>query len=198
MFTQVVRSQIEEGLGVFQLATAGQNTLEYIGAGKAMAERAIEVTEVSEAGSVNRLKVINHSERYVFFMEGDLLEGAKQNRVLNTSVFLAPHSTTIIPVSCVEAGRWHRTSATFNAAPFVYPAFMRQMKAEQVTDNLHKRRAHMANQNEVWESITLYSSTVERSSPTADFISLFGERQRGMDRHAAFIRSPHGSPCGVG
>ena len=48
----------------------------------------------------------------VLLLDGEHLEGAMQNRVLNATVLAAPEHETVIPVSCVEQGRWgYRGSA---------------------------------------------------------------------------------------
>jgi len=59
---------------------------------------------------VPNLAVDNKGERFVLFVEGQELRGAKQNRVLNASVLIAAHTKTVIPVSCVEQGRWRYVS----------------------------------------------------------------------------------------
>ncbi len=63
------------------------------------------VTEVSEAGSVPFLKVANGADRPLLLLDGEELIGAKQNRILNTTVLVAAHTEVTIPVSCVEQGR---------------------------------------------------------------------------------------------
>src|ERR1700730_11677852 len=62
--------------------------------------------EVSEAGSVLFLKVVNGADRQLLLLDGEELLGAKQNRILNTTVLVDAHTEVIIPVSCVEQGRW--------------------------------------------------------------------------------------------
>ena len=57
--------------------TGEVDTLEYVACRRAFNEKMIEVREVSEAGSVNHLVVVNLSDHYVFLMDGDVLEGAK-------------------------------------------------------------------------------------------------------------------------
>src|SRR5688572_21752252 len=66
----------------------------------------VRITEVNEAGSVPTLTVENLGERPILLLDGEELLGAKQNRILNTTVLVAAHATVEIPVSCVEQGRW--------------------------------------------------------------------------------------------
>src|SRR5262249_24781848 len=74
------------------------------------------VEEVSAAGSVPELAVRNPLEQKVLLYDGEELLGAKQNRILNVTVLVASESTTVIPVSCVEEGRWSARSAFFSSA----------------------------------------------------------------------------------
>ena len=52
------------------------------------------------------LKVINKSEVMVLILDGEELVGAKQNRIVNTTILIPAKETVLIPVSCVEQGRW--------------------------------------------------------------------------------------------
>src|SRR5207244_13561288 len=73
----------------------------------------VQITEVSESGSVPVLRVHNALDVRAFLMDGQELVGAKQNRILNTDVLVPAKATLAIPVSCVEQGRWHPVSAAF-------------------------------------------------------------------------------------
>ena len=57
----------------------------------------------------------------VLFLEGEELVGAKQNRILNTSVLLPARSKIKIPVSCVERGRWAYKSKHFGSEAGTLP-----------------------------------------------------------------------------
>jgi hypothetical protein len=48
----------------------------------------------------------NVGDRPALLIDGEHLEGAKQNRVLNVTVLVAARRDTVVPVSCVEQGRW--------------------------------------------------------------------------------------------
>jgi hypothetical protein len=94
-------------LSVYPLISGGNcANATYLVLDDALATGRFRITEVSEGGSVPRLLAINDTSSPVFLLDGEELVGAKQNRVLNLSVMLAPNSKTEIPVSCVEAGRW--------------------------------------------------------------------------------------------
>jgi hypothetical protein len=75
----------------------------------------LHIEELHEGGSVPELRVVNEGIFPVLILEGDELLGAKQNRVVNSSVLVAAESELILPVSCVERGRWSYRSRAFTA-----------------------------------------------------------------------------------
>jgi hypothetical protein len=95
---------------------------------EALAAGSVEVTEISEEGSVPTLHVINRDSRDVLLLDGEELVGAKQNRVLNTTVLVRAHSTIKVAVSCVE-------------------------HAAQVHSSLRKRQSFGSDQVQIWEDL---------------------------------------------
>lgn len=186
MQVRVVSFQKHKRLSVVQLLTAQQNTLEYISGPKAIKEDMIQVKEVSESGSVNNLFVFNLSKNYVFFMDGDILMGAKQNRVLNTSVLLAPNSKTTLPVSCVEQGRWHSISAKFMDSENITPPKIRAGKSRNVSESLRARSEFDAGQGEVWKNVEDYQVAFRVNSPSMSLADVYDKEKDNFD---SFIKS---------
>ena len=88
-------------LSVFPLFTGTDGGVDYLLSDEALQTEALVVTEVSESGSVPNLLVENKSDRRVLFLEGEELIGAKQNRILNTSVLIAAITfESAIPMRC--------------------------------------------------------------------------------------------------
>src|SRR5580704_5666256 len=79
---------------------------DYLLAEDAIGQGLAEITELPGGGSVPELQFANNSPRAVLLLDGEELIGAKQNRVLNLTILASPKAVTVIPVSCVEAGRW--------------------------------------------------------------------------------------------
>ena len=177
MLTKALGFTGVRGLGVVQLATADQDTLKYISSEAAIKADLLRVTEVSESGSVNELLVLNGSDAFVFLMDGDILLGAKQNRVLNTSVFLAPMSKTRIPVSCVERGRWQYHSHSFRSTDYVAPTFLRSEKARQVNSNLKAHKGHAANQGAIWAGVDRHRMAHGVNSPTDSLADVYSRKE---------------------
>ena len=103
---------------------------------EAMDRGECSVTEVSDSGSVPNLNVVNTGKTPVLILDGEQLLGAKQNRIVNLSIMLAPKSETTIPVTCVERGRWSRVSDEFRPSPNSLPSTGRAAKMRDVSSSM--------------------------------------------------------------
>lgn len=149
----VGRPQVYRNLTLFALEGTAEGTPDYVTLDAALAAGECKVTEVSESGSVPELRFENSGHRPVLLVDGEELVGAKQNRILNLSILAPAQQTIVIPVSCVEAGRWHRESDDFHSASRFHFAEGRSKKAKRVSDNLAVAESRASDQGEVWLDI---------------------------------------------
>ena len=113
------RPKTAGSLAFFPLFRDTPGTFPYLTLGEALERHVLVITEVSQGGSVPELAVENSGDTAVLLLDGEELRGAKQNRVLNTSILLAPKARYVVPVSCTEQGRWHYVSNTFEDSGYV-------------------------------------------------------------------------------
>lgn len=139
-----------------------------------------EVTEISEYGSVPELSLVNRSDKLLLIIDGEELLGAKQNRVVNTSLIVEPHTQTTIPVSCTEHGRWSHISKAFRASGTVMEASVRRAKLRQVSGNLRQGKGHQSEQGEVWNDIASLHKKAAHHSPTGAMQDLFLHREQQL------------------
>ena len=66
--------------------------IDYIVLDEAMAAGEVEITEISDEGSVPDLRVINRGAKPVLILDGEELLGAKQNRVVNLTILVPAHA----------------------------------------------------------------------------------------------------------
>lgn len=150
--------------------------------GEALATSDIMIAEVSASGSVPELLVTNRGKTPVLLIDGEELAGAKQNRVLNTSILLRDLSETRIPVSCTEQGRWAYSSPVFGASGNVMAQKVRAMKSRSVSHSLEVSALYHSDQNEVWEGISELSAKACCHSPTGAMSDVFKTREDELRR----------------
>ena len=109
------RKQTYKNLAIFPVLSTYCLDLEYLLLDEALSEGLIEVVEVDREGAVPELKVINKSPQMVLILDGEELVGAKQNRIVNTTILIQGNSTLTISVSCVEQGRWSYDTPRFSS-----------------------------------------------------------------------------------
>jgi len=170
-----------KALAVFPLFSTPGGDVEYLLSDEAIAAGAVRVEEVSEGGSVPNLLVTNEGDSKVLFLEGEELRGAKQNRVLNTSVLIAAHSTTKIPVSCVEQGRWRYRSRQFAAGESHSSSKLRHHLKQSVSESLKTGRGHTSDQMAVWQEVTRQMTSLGSLSDTGAMSDTFDSYREHLD-----------------
>jgi hypothetical protein len=137
------------------------------------------------------LKVVNKAEIPVLLLDGEELAGAKQNRVLNTTILLKESSVTIIPVSCTEQGRWAYVSSAFMASGNMMSRNVRVKKVASVSRSLKDNLAYDSDQGGVWEEIASFSRSADVSSPTGAMRDVFESKEQDLkDYLDAFQYAP--------
>lgn len=154
----------------------------YVGLADAMDTRILAVTEVSEGGSVPQLLVVNDGQQPVLIIDGEELIGAKQNRILNTSLLLKERSRTVVPVSCTEQGRWAYASTQFAMSDSVLERKIRSRKSHSVSESLAHEGMPLSDQAEVWEGIQAFHCKSATSSPTAALNDAFKAHAESLNQ----------------
>ena len=135
------------GISIFPLVYAGTRPL-----GAAIADDSLQVSELDNA-SVPQLQVHNPGITDMLIPAGRVLEGGRQTRTVNVSILVPAGATIIIPVSCVEAGRWGGGS-TFRDSKRMASRNMRVSKGRSVKSNIENYGTKNSNQGEVWDVIS--------------------------------------------
>lgn len=164
---EVTDERCAGSLQVFGLRWPSARRFSYVTLDEALTAATFEVTEVTEGGSVPLLKVVNRGDAPVFLMAGEQLVGAKQNRVLNTSILVPAHAELTIPVSCVEAGRWRYASPKFASAGTLSHGKLRKLLSGHVTESYGAAGWPASKQGEVWGEVSHKLLRMGSASPSA-------------------------------
>src|SRR5262249_20442398 len=170
-----------QALTVFPLFSAPDGAVEYLLSDEAIGAGSVTVEEVSEGGSVPDLLVTNQGDSRVLFLEGEELRGAKQNRVLNTSVLVAAHSKTPIPVSCVEQGRWRYRTRHFESGGSHSSSKLRHILKKSAYRSMKAGHGYSSDQMQVWGEVTRQMDSMGSSSETAAMADTFESYRARLD-----------------
>jgi hypothetical protein len=148
----------------------------------------IKVTEVSQGGAVPELKVVNRSPRMVLILDGEELVGAKQNRIVNTTILVQANSTTVIPVSCVEQGRWHYRSPSFSSGERIMSPALRAVKAEHVRRSVRATGTFRSDQGRIWEELSEKAQRLAAESSTTAMADIYEKEKSSLSAYVKHFR----------
>jgi len=124
----------------------------------------------------------------VLILDGEELVGAKQNRIVNTTILIQGKSTTVIPVSCVEQGRWTYDSPRFRSKERVMSSKLRAMKAEQVHQSIRTSDSYRSDQSAIWDEVSGLAARMEAASPTMAMSEIYEKKRSSLADYVDHFR----------
>jgi len=181
----------DEGLTLIPVFGEAAGAPPFVTLTEAIAAGALKVTEKDAGGSVPELRARNDGDVGVLILDGEELAGAKQNRVLNTTVFLRPGTEIPIPVSCVEQGRWGFVSEYFCDSGNVAAHKVRQTAHTSVTANVRESARYASDQGAVWGEVDALAGRHSVQSETSAMKDVFDQSEERLQaRKATFAAQP--------
>ena len=106
---------------------------------------------------VNRLVLVNNSDRPLLLLAGEVVTGGKQDRVIGVDRIVPPKSDPIdLSVFCVEPGRWVASSEHFGS-----------MGSAMAQPSVRRPAMATRDQHVVWDSVGLASRGMAAVAPQA-------------------------------
>jgi hypothetical protein len=180
---QIGQKQSYKNLALYPLLSEYAVTLEYLTLDEAMSQEVIDVVEIDKGGSVPELKVINKSGKMILILDGEELVGAKQNRIVNTTILIAADATTVIPVSCVEQGRWAYTSDKFTSELRLMSPTIRSVKAKDVSLSLSQNLGYRSDQTAIWDEISAKADRMDATSDSMEMAAIYRKEKPALEEY---------------
>jgi hypothetical protein len=118
----------------------------------------------SSGAEVNRLMLVNNSDRPLILLAGEIVTGGKQDRIVGRDRIVAPHSDPIdLSVFCVEPHRWVAQSEKFGAA-----------QAMMAQPSVRQKAMAAKDQHQVWDEVARSRAAVVAAAPPAAAGALAG------------------------
>lgn len=137
---------------------------DYIGLSDAIKKETFVCKEIDESARVSQIKCINKTRSNVLIIEGEHIIGGKQNRVVNITILVKKNSTVIIPVSCVEEGRWSSLNRKFQDSRNLAFIDLRRNLRKTVNESYKRRKSYESDQSLIWN--TVYQKAYCMATPT--------------------------------
>jgi len=153
------------GLSVFPLTGERKAGPAYVTGPEAFEAGVIQVSEL-DPPEVPSLAITNLGLVPILLVEGEMLVGGDQNRTMNVTVLCAPQVRTVVPVSCVEAGRWGKRRVVSTSSKHATGSLRaaKTAKLEPRSDDVSSRRS---DQGLIWDEVERQSMAHEVFSETS-------------------------------
>ena len=172
-----------ENITVLGFKTCNLNDFDFLTLKKGLRMGLVELNEENPGGVVDTIKVENNAVTPLLILEGEVIIGAKQDRIANTSLLIPPHFETLMPVSCVEANRWKYQTNNFNDSTNYASSNLRGARTETVNVSLKKKGAYKSNQGLVWDVINQTQNNLNVESSTSALKDVYTSKAETLNEY---------------
>lgn len=175
-------------------------------------DESARVQEIGEFGVVGRLRVESLTPLPLLLVAGELVQGAKQDRLINASILIEPGGELDeVPVSCIEQGRWaYRSRRHFSTADTAAPWHLRSSATLRASRSRRRTGRHDADQRSVWQDVDAHLRKRKVRSRTANLLDAMEEAEARhkealveieawspSEREVGAVLFVDGAPCGL-
>lgn len=106
---------------------------------EAMDKKLVKIKE-NPSQTVNHLTLVNDSQQPLFLLAGEVILGGKQDRIIGANTVIPAKTTQVVPVFCVEHGRWDNSGTEF-------------VSAKALAHGRLRGKASFESQGDVWREV---------------------------------------------
>jgi hypothetical protein len=148
------------------------------------------VTELPDHPEVSTLVVTQPGPKPLLMLEGALLSGGWQHRVLTRDILIAAGTPVLLDVCCVEAGRWHGAttqSTERRAANLAVRGALRGIRTDQPGAREEDHHPRSADQGDVWNRVAAYEHRFG-AGPTSSLVDVQRRHEREVEKIVREVR----------
>ena len=148
------------------------------------------VTELPDHPQVDTLVVTQPGPKPLLMLEGALISGGWQHRVLTRDILVAADQPMMLDVRCVEAGRWHSETTQCTerrAAPLAVRGALRGIRPDQSLARENDHIPRSADQGDVWNRVSAYEHRFGAGA-TSSLIDVQRRHEQTVDRIVRKVR----------
>lgn len=166
---------------------------------EAIAKNKVKITENSNSGEVNSLKIENVSNDTIIVITGDVVKGGKQDRIINKDLLLNPKSgKKDLPVYCVESGRWsagggaHFSNRNFASASQSRAGAPAEFNGYYNKGSMSLRKVveKEKDQSKVWQKVDEINTSNKTTTNTKTYTALTNSAEftQKLNKYLAFFK----------
>ncbi|MBN2547231.1 MAG: hypothetical protein JXB50_15620 [Spirochaetes bacterium] len=134
---------------------------------EALKKKMLEITEIN-GGNVPKVNITNLSDKMIYIMGGEIITGCKQDRIIARDVLIAPkRKNLIVPVYCVEQGRWTHKSKNFTTKENLGTS---KLRAEA-------QKNEGGSQSKIWNEISEYFNKNDARSSSNAYQDIYDDKK---------------------
>lgn len=177
--------QTYKNMGVIPIIDGKKSNLEYLLLQDCIPK---ETVEVIETGDVNKLTLINKTDKNVLIIKGDYVTGGRQNRMITVNGLIRPGKIDV-PCHCVQRGRWSYGGgmrAPSRRSPETAPMkthehfLMGSMMSARARGGVMKCYSGSRGQSETWGNVQGLFEAADMHSDTEDYDEFYQGKEEDL------------------